>query len=289
MMMSEGAEILDLQERNIKVPLLLRKSDGATTYHTRDLAAALYRLRTFSPEKILYVVGAPQSFHFKQLFTAIDMLGYDSDKFMHVPFGNMTYEGTMMSTRHGNFIPLEEVLQKAVDLAEEIIEEKNPDLENKKEVAKQVGIGAVIFGDLSNDRVRDVDFRWDKVLSFEGDTSPYLQYVHARICSIQRKVNIPVRKNLDFSVLQEEIEHELTKKLGDFPEKIKEAARTYKPSYMSGYLLEFAQLFNKFYNTCHIAGTEEKLRDARLLLADSTRIVICKGLALLGIASPSQM
>jgi len=184
---SEGALIVNLKPKGIDTPLLLRKSDGATTYHTRDLAAALYRIKTWNPEKIVYVVGSPQKLHFNQLFTTLEMMGYKRNTFMHVDFGNMTYEGQMMSTRHGNFVRLSEVISKSIELAKKTIDQKNPDLKNKDAIARQVGIGAIIFGDLSNDRTRDVDFTWEKALNFDGETAPYLQYTHARKCRILRK------------------------------------------------------------------------------------------------------
>ncbi|MHA1898622.1 MAG: arginine--tRNA ligase, partial [Promethearchaeota archaeon] len=287
--LSEGALIVDLKSKGIKVPLLLRKSDGATTYHTRDLAAALYRLRTFDPEKILYVVGTPQTLHFKQLFAVLEMAGEDPAKFVHVNFGNMTYGGEMMSTRRGNFVPLKDVINKAISMAEEIINEKNPDLENKKEIAKQVGIGAIIFGDLSNDRTRDIDFSWERSINFDGETAPYLQYTHARICSILRKSDIKPDNKIDPYLLKEDIEYELVKILSDFPNVIKSAAESYKPNLIANYLIKLAQAFNKFYNAYKVLVDDLELKKARLLLIDSIRIVIKNGLALLGIEAPEKM
>ncbi len=286
---SEGALIVPLESKEIETPLLLRKSDGATTYHTRDLAAALYRINEFDPELLLYVVGTPQKLHFNQLFATLELMGYGRERFVHIPFGNMTYEGVMMSTRKGNFIALSDVLEKAISLARETIEEKNPDHPNKEEVAQKIGIGAIIFGDLSNDRIRDVDFKWEKALSFEGDSAPYLQYVHARICSIKRKIDEGISEKVDFSKLKEDIEFELAKMLGNFPKSIKDASEKYKPSLIANYLLELGKTFNKFYNTCRIKGEEEELKKARLLLAECTRIVIKKGLKVLCIEAPEEM
>lgn len=286
---SDGALIVDLKSKGIKTPLLLRKSDGATTYHTRDLAAALYRLRTFDPAKILYVVGTPQKLHFKQLYAALSLIGEDATRFTHINFGNMTYEGQMMSTRAGNFVELKEVLDRAVELAKETIEQKNANLKNKEEVARQVGVGAIIFGDLSNDRTRDVEFNWKKALSFEGETAPYLQYTHARICSIERKAGVNIKGKINAELLAEPFEFDLVKLLGKFPGVVLEAAKTYKPNLIANYLISVGQTFNKFYNKCPIIKEKPELKNARLLLADCTRIVIEKGLALLGIEAPSEM
>jgi arginyl-tRNA synthetase len=286
---SEGALIVRLDDVGIETPVILQKSDEASTYHTRDIAAAMYRLQNYSPERILYVVGAPQTLHFRQLFAVLEKLGEDPSKFVHVPFGNMTYGGEMMSTRKGNFVLLRDVIQRSVELAEQIITEKNPDLANKEEVAKQIGIGAVIFGDLANDRTRDVDFTWEKVLNFEGDTAPYLQYTHARICSIERKAEIEVRPDVQFDLLVDPHEFELVKLLDQFPSIVVESAQAYKPNIVANYLIALAQSFNQFYNHCPIIKETEALRDARLLLAEDVRIVLVKGLGLLGIHAPQEM
>jgi arginyl-tRNA synthetase len=286
---SEGALIVDLKGLGIKTPLILRKSDEASTYHTRDIAAALYRLRTFDPEKILYVVGTPQKLHFEQLYATLELLGEKRSKFEHVNFGNMTLEGHMMSTRAGNFVLLSEVIDKAISLAKKTIEEKNPTLKNKDEVAKQVGIGAIIFGDLSNDRTRDVDFTWDSVLNFEGETAPYLQYTHARICSILRKAQVSVDPTANVSLLTDPFEFELVKALGQFPAVIRSAAQANKPHIIAVYLLSVGQLFNKFYSRCRVILDDIALQAARLLLIDAVRIVIANGLDLLGIQAPHEM
>jgi len=286
---SEGALIIDLNDKGIDTPLLLKKSDGATTYHTRDLAAAFYRLKHFTPEKIIYVVGIPQKLHFNQLFTVLEMLGEDRNRFVYVDFGTMTFEGEMMSTRKGNFIPLSDVIGKAIKIAKEIIEEKNPSLQDKEKVAEQIGIGSVIFGDLLNERTHDIDFSWEKAVNLKGETAPYIQYTHARICSIERKADIDIKKIVNFNLLATSIEFELTKLLGVFPDKIIQAANTYKPHIIATYLINIAQIFNKFYDQCIIIKEKPDLRDARLLLAESTRIVLENGLKLLGIHAPKEM
>jgi arginyl-tRNA synthetase len=287
--MSEGALIVRLDEVGIDTPVILQKSDEASTYHTRDFAAALYRLQNYDPDRILYIVGTPQILHFRQLFAVLEKMGEDPAKFVHVPFGNMTYSGKMMSTRKGNFVLLRDVLQRSVELADQIISAKNPDLANKEEIAKQIGIGAVIFGDLTNDRTRDVDFTWEKVLNFEGDTAPYLQYTHARICSIKRKAVLDVQSDVQFNLLIDSHEFELAKLLDQFPSIVAESAQAYKPNILTNYLITLAQAFNQFYNHCPILKEVEALRDARLLLAEDVRIVLAMGLGLLGIHSPEEM
>jgi len=286
---SQGALIVDLKSKNIETPLILRKSDGATTYHARDIAAALYRIKHFNPEKIIYVVGAPQKLHFMQLFALLEMMGEDRERFAYVDFGSMSYQGEMMSTRHGNFIPLSIVLDKAIEIASRLIEEKNPNLDNKRAVARKIGIGSVIFGDLINDRIHDIEFSWEKAVNLKGETAPYLQYTHARICSIKRKADLAIEKDVSFELLRTDIEFELVKILGKFPSKIKKASNLYKPSIIANYLIKVGQTFNKFYEKCNIIKERPKLRDARLLLAECTRIVIENGLSLLGIHSPKEM
>lgn len=284
--MDQGALIVDLKEYEMP-PLLLLKSDGASTYHTRDLAAALFRLKKFKPEKLLYVVGSPQTLHFRQLFKTLAMMKNDPEKLVHIPFGNMTFEGEMMSTREGNFILLEEVLDKAIELALKKINEKNPDLKYKKEIAEEVGIGAVIFSDLMNDRVRDSDFTWEKALDFEGESAPYLQYTHARICSVLRKSKQKVNDKIKIDVLENE--KGLIRQLNTFPETIVQAHQNYKPHVIARYLLDLAQLFNSYYQNYQILNQTKEITSARLLVADSVRQVLKNGLDLLGIAAPEEM
>ncbi len=282
--LSEGALVVELGED--MPPALIKKSDGASLYITRDLATVLYRLHEYKPAKIVYVVGAPQKLHFRQLFKVIEMIGERKCDLVHVDFGH--YLG--MKTREGNIIFLEEVLDKAVELANKIITEKNPGLANKQEVAKMVGIGAIIFGDLINDRVRDMEFSWDKMLSFEGETGPYLQYSHARICSILRKYGKSAGANAKFAKLQEEIEKELIKKIYSFKKAVLDSAEQYKPSIIAKYLIELAQMFNTFYTACPVlkAGDEE-LVNARVALCESVRQVLQNGMTLLGLKCPEEM
>lgn len=286
---SDGATIVNLEAKGIKTPLILLKSDGASTYHTRDIAAALYRIEKFSPKKIIYVVGTPQILHFQQLFAILNMLGCNHDIFTHVNFGNMSYQGKMMSTRHGNFIPLSEVIKKATKIALQIIEEKNSDLKNKEEIAKVIGIGAIIFGDLSNERSRDIEFTWEKAITFNGETSPYIQYTYARICSIIRKANTLIPDKFDAKLLKEDIEFELVKIMSQFPNIVKKSADEYQPYLLATFLITLAQKFNNFYRFCPIIKESPKLRDARLVLSDSARIILKKGLNILGIQELEEM
>lgn len=289
---SDGALIIDLEKYNLP-PILLRKSDGATMYHTRDLAAAFYRLQKYKPEKIVYVVGAEQKLHFQQLFQALELLGLDCGKFVHVDFGLFRFPEGKMSTRKGNVIFLEEVLDKAITLARNIIEEKNPQLKNKEEVAKAVGIGAIIFGDLSNDRVRDVEFSWERMLSFEGETAPYIQYTHTRACSILRKAqqehSLAITKEVNFTSLSQPEELQLIKLLYGFPEVLVKAAESYKPHHLAQHLIGLAQAFNEFYHKHPVISEQRQVMKARLLLVDGTKQVLEIGLNLLGIKAPIEM
>ncbi len=286
---SDGALVVDLESYNMP-PCLLRKKDGATLYATRDLCAAIYRFEEYNFHKLIYVVGAGQSLHFQQLFKVLELMGFPwADRCVHVPFGLIKFKEGKMSTRMGNLIFLEDVIDKAVSLAREIIEEKNPGLESKEEVAEMVGIGAVIFGDLSNDRVKDIDFDWDKVLDFSGETSPYIQYAHARICSILRKEDAHISPQADFSLLSREEEQSLISYLARFSENIKRAADNYKPSILARYLIDLTREFNYFYHRCPVLTAEKELKEARLLLIDGVRQVLVNGLYLLGIKAPQEM
>ncbi|MCW3489004.1 arginine--tRNA ligase [Dethiobacter alkaliphilus] len=285
---SEGALIVNLEDSNMP-PCLLRKQDGATLYATRDLCAAIYRHQMHDFSKMLYVVGADQALHFQQVFAVLKKLGYEwADNCTHVPFGLIRFKEGKMSTRQGTLIFLEDVLNRATELAHQIIQEKNPQLENKDEVAKKVGIGAVIFGDLSNDRVKNIEFDWDKVLDFSGETAPYIQYSHARICSILRKA-ATWPAPFDATLLVSDEEQLVLGTIARFSDAIARAADTLKPSVLARYLLDLAAAFNRFYHQCPVLNAEDDIRNARLALIDAVRQVLVNGLYLLGIEAPEEM
>jgi len=279
--LQDGAEGVDLGKE--MPPALLRKSDGATLYITRDLAAAIYRHDKFSPEEILYVVGRPQELHFRQLIAVLKKMGYAwADSLKHVKFGHI--QG--LSTRRGEIVFLEEVLDEARDRAREKIEDNikagklSADVDCG-ELAEQVGLSAIIINDFKNHRDRDITFNWDQALNFEGETGPYLQYTHARICGILRKADRKPSDRVDFSLLSEPETKELIKKLALFPEAIQGARMEYEPFVICNYLFELTGLFNQFYSRLRVLGSGET-ESPRLLLVDSVRQVISQGLTLLG-------
>jgi len=292
---SEGALIVDLEPYDLP-PVVLRKSDGTTLYITRDLSAAIYRYEQFEFSQMLYVVGAEQTLHFQQLFKVLELMGYEwALNCVHVPFGLIRFKEGRMSTREGNIILLKDVIEKAEELAFQIIEEKNPQLENKEEAARAVGLGAIKFGDLCNDRIKDIEFEWDKVLDFTGDTAPYIQYSHARICSILSKSGneAEIKKlashDLEDITLAATEEKALLKELSLLPEAVLRSAETNKPSYLARYLVDVAREFNRFYHNCPVLNEEGVKRKSRLLLILATREVLAQGLNLLGIEAPQKM
>ena len=283
----QGADIVDLTKYDLN-PALIRKSDGATLYITRDLASALYRKAEYDFDKAIYVVGNEQSIHFKQLKAVLKELGYDwADDIVHVPFGLITKDGKKLSTRKGKIVLLEEVLSEAISLALGQIEEKNPSLENKEEIARQVGVGAVIFHDLKNDRLNNFDFNLDDVVRFEGETGPYVQYTHARCASILRKTNWQPAENQDYALNDSE-SWEVIKLLKDFPAVIEKAAAKYEPSVIAKYVVDLAQTFNKYYAHTKIVNDDAQ-QDARLALVYSVKTVLKEGLRLLGVHAPEEM
>lgn len=287
--MSQDALIVDLEQYNLP-PCLLKKKDEATLYATRDIAAAIYRYNTYKFHKSLYVVGSAQSLHFRQVFKVLELMGYQWAKdCVHVDFGWIKFRQEMMSTRKGNIILLEDVLNKSIQLAQKIIEEKNPELENKEEVSKDVGIGAVIFADLSTRRNKDIDFDWDQALSFDGETAPYVQYTHARLCSLQRKYGKPVEKKADHTAFSTEEERALIKLLEDFPAKVKSAGQAFEPAFICSNLIDLCSAFNRFYQKQRIITEDETLTAARMLLVKSLQTTIRSGLSLLGIKAPERM
>lgn len=287
---NEGATIVDLEDLNLP-PALIKKSDGATLYVTRDLAAASYRKETYDFAKNVYVVGNEQSNHFKQLKAVLSKLGREwSDDMVHVPFGLITLDGKKLSTRKGKIVLLEEVLKEAVDLALEQITAKNPDLENKEEVAYQVGVGAVIFHDLKTERMNSFDFNLAEIVQFEGETGPYVQYTYARSQSIIRKYGKEISGDLtDASfALTDDYSWEIVKKLIDYPRIVELAIERFEPSQVAKYAVSLAQLFNKYYGNTRILEDNAQL-DARLALVKAMTIVLKDALNLLGLEAPEEM
>ena len=282
-----GAEIVDLSAYDLN-PALIRKSDGATLYITRDLAAALYRKRTYDFAQSIYVVGNEQSYHFKQLKAVLKEMGFDwSDDMHHIAFGLITQGGKKLSTRKGKIVLLEEVLNQAIDSAKEQISKKNPDLENKNEVAKQVGVGAVIFHDLKNDRLNTFDFTLEEVVRFEGETGPYVQYTHARAMSILEKAGFTPDEKADYT-LNDEASWEVVKLIQQYPDTILKAASNYEPSVIAKHAIKLAQAFNKYYANVKILADDNQ-KDARLALVYAVTVLLKEDLRLLGLHAPDKM
>jgi arginyl-tRNA synthetase len=287
--LSQGAEIVNLEDYGMS-PALITKSDGSTLYITRDIAAAKYRKETYNFFKNIYVVGSQQILHFKQLKKILELMGDEwAEDCIHVPFGMVALEEGTMSTRKGRVVFLEDVLEKAVKRTSEIIENKNPDLENKHEVARQIGIGAVMFQELSNSRVKDYVFSWEKTLSFEGETGPYVQYTHARCASLLRKGGPLETDSFDASILTDDVSMEITRQLSKFKETVAEAGRKYEPAVVSRFVVDLAQLFNRFYHEHSIVVDDPKIRQARLTLTMCVKQTLKNGLALLGMQAPEKM
>jgi len=284
---SNGAKVVMLDEYNMP-PTIIKKADGATIYATRDLAAAIYRKRTYDFHKNIYVVGTPQALHFKQVFKTLSLAGFEwADDCVHVGFGLVKFPGKMMSSRKGDVVLLDDLLKEAVVTAEKIIHDKNPNLADRESVARKVGIGAIIFTYLKNSREKDIIFDWDEILSFDGETGPYVQYTYARAKSILRKNQLP--ETADLTLLSNQEEFELSKTLEGFGNAVKQAMDKYEPSVLTRYVLQVAKDFNKFYNNCPINSAEENLKKARLNLVLATTIVIRNALNLLGIETVEEM
>lgn len=293
---SQGANIIDLSNYDMP-PCLITKSDGSSIYHSRDIAAVIYRKETYQFDQCLYVTGLEQSLHFKQVFKAIEVMGYDwANTLIHIPYGLVSLEGEKLSTRNGNIVYAEDILNEAIERAYQAIQNKNPDLLDKEEVAKKIGVGAIIFHDLFNQRIKNIDFSWESVLSFDGTTGPYVQYTYARAKSIIRKNNEKYKNNekfkyndLDISVLTEDISYTLIKTLTGYEEALVKAAERYEPSVIARYLVEVSVAFNKFYHECPILQAEVTVREGRLALVNLTQSIILDACNLLGMTCPEEM
>ncbi len=286
----QGAQVVRLDDYDMPPCIILRK-DGASLYATRDMAAALYRKKTFDFHKCLYVTAYQQDLHFRQFFKVLELAGYDwSEDLVHVNYGMVSMEDGSMSTRQGRVALLKDVLSGALDKASDIIEEKSPELENKTEVARMVGVGSIVFSALKNNRIKDITFSWDNALNFDGETAPYVQYTHARATSVIGKSGIELTGEADYETLANEDAAALISALSEFKDIVKSAARRYEPSMITRHVVDIAQKFNKYYFDHRIIGTdsEEKNR-ARLILAAATKQVIKTGLDLIGVESPDKM
>ncbi|MGP3256163.1 arginine--tRNA ligase [Lactobacillus gasseri] len=282
---SRGAQVVNLGED--ENPALILKSDGSSLYMTRDLAAALYRKKEYDFVMSLYVAGGEQSGHFKQLKQVLKKMGYDwADNIHHIPFGLITQGGKKLSTRKGNVVFLDKVLKDAVSLAEQQIEEKNPNLANKDQVAHDVGVGAVVFHDLKNDRMDNFDFDLEEVVRFEGDTGPYVQYTNARAQSILRKANKEI--SMDNLSLNDDWSFAVAKAIADFPAIVAKASEKFEPSIIAKYALDLSKKFNKYYANVRILDEDDQL-NARLALVQATSIVLTEALRLLGVNAPKEM
>jgi len=283
----DGALVIDVGKD--MPPCLLKKTDGSTLYATRDITAGLYRQK-YKPWKVLYVVDVAQAFHFRQWFNVMGQLNDKyKDMFVHVQFGRLSFKDKAMSTRKGLVVVLEDVLDKAVSKVKEIIKEKNPKLKNKAEVAEAVGVGAVIFNDLFNDRIHNIIFDWDRVLDFEGDTGPYVQYAHARSSSVLRKAKIKASAEVQYALLNEDAEVTLIKRLGEFPKIIEDSVAENKPSVLAKYLTTLARDFNNFYRCCQVIIDDKEMMKARLLLTYCAKKTLSEGMDLLNIKHPDEM
>ena len=286
-----GASIVDLSEYNMP-PCLILKSDGSTLYPTRDIAAAVYRDRTYHFDKCIYVTSAGQSLHFAQWFKVVELMGYDFyNKLYHVPYGTVSINGEKLATRTGNVILLRDLFSVAVEKVRAIMEEKNPNMQNKDESAEAVGVGAIVFYYLSNSRIKDINFIMEDALDFNGNTGPYAQYTYARTCSVLNKLsdeaNVSVPK---VSLTLEKAERDLSKSLSLFPEKVSEAINAMEPSTVTRYILDLCGAFNRFYQSCAISSCEDADKKAlRIALTRSTKNILGKALELICVKHPEKI
>ncbi len=289
---SEGAMVVNLDKYDMP-PCIIEKTNGSTTYATRDLAAILYRARTYDFDKAIYVTSYEQILHFKQIFEVAKHLNLDekyTNGLVHVPFGMVQLKTGKMSTREGNVIKLEDLLNEAISRVTQIMDEKNPNLENKEEIAKKIGVGAVIFNDLYNSRIKDEIFDWDAMLNFNGETGPYMQYVYVRTKSLLEKAGyVPEINEVDFSKLTDISSLRVIKLIYSFEDILKQSAEKYEPYIIARYLIKLAQAFSSFYNENKIIGEEKTVQDARLYLTYATGLVLKTGAKILGIKMPEKM
>ena len=289
---SEGAKVIDLSDKNMS-PCMICKSNGSSIYATRDLAAILYRTREYDFDKCLYVVAYEQNLHFRQIFEVAKLLGIEQkyiDGLEHVSYGMVHLKSGKMSTREGNVIKVEDLLNEAIQRAGTILEEKNPNIENKEEIAKKVGIGAIIFNDLANSRIKDEIFDWDTILNFQGETGPYIQYIYVRTKSVLENAGkIPNFKEIKKEELLNEESIEIIKNIYNFEEVLKSVTDKNEPYLLSKYLIEIAKKYSTFYNNYKILNQGEETTKARLYLTYMVNVILEKGAALLGITMPEKM
>ena len=283
-----GASIVDLEKYGMP-PCLILKSDGSTLYPTRDIAAAVYRKKTYNFDKAVYVTSGQQILHFKQWFKVVELMGYDwYDELVHVPYGTVSINGTKLATRTGNVVLLKDLFATAIEKAQEVMEEKNPELVGRTDIAEAVGVGAIVFYYLTNNRIKDISFSLEDALDFNGNTGPYVQYTHARCCSIIEKAG-GVKKGIK-PVFTDTTETDLLKTLSRFPEKVEEALAQYEPSVITRYILDVAADFNRFYHDCRILSAEdENVKDTRVLITEATRIVLANAFDLICLKKPEKI
>ena len=290
---SNGAKIINLEDQNISTPCMIVKSNGSTTYGTRDLAAILYRARTYDFDKCLYVVGSEQDLHFRQVFGSARYLGLD-EKYIkgleHISYGMIRLETGKMSTREGTLIKLEDLLNEAISRVDKILEEKNPDVENKEDIARKVGIGAVIFNNLATSRVKDQIFKWDEVLNFQGETGPYIQYTYVRTQSVLNKAQyMPKAEEININNLQDKYSQNVINIIYNFEETLKQVVYKNEPSIFARYLIDLAKSYSLFYNENKIICNEKEIQNARIYLTYMVGKVLKQGAKLLGMEMPEKM
>jgi len=286
---SEGAFLVELDQFSLP-PCMILKKDGGTLYATRDIAAAIYRKKTYDFESCIYVTSAGQSLHFAQWFKVLELMGYTWAKDLkHVPFGTVDLGGEKLSTRKGNVVLLEDIFDEAIKKTEEIIASKSGDLQDKEETARSIGVGAVIFSDLFSNRIKDVSFSWEEILDFDGETGPYAQYTHARACSVLKKSAIENSICFDSISLDNSEEFDVAKCLYEFPLRLKQALEALEPSVITRYIVELARVFNRFYHNHSILSADDELKISRLALVKAVRIVLSNGLWLIGLKAPERV